>query len=83
MKPPSNWISTVIAGLALMATIVNAFVAHSSYLLSSTFRIFIRTGHVITQKISSYAMKPSASSIDKTVRPNGPVGVHRFFQSDQ
>jgi hypothetical protein len=34
VKPPSNWISTVIAGLALMATIVNAFVAHSSYLLN-------------------------------------------------
>ena len=26
-------------------------------------------------------MKPSASSIGKTVRPNGPVEAHRFFQS--
>ena len=28
-------------------------------------------------------MKRSASSIDKTVRPNGPVEAQRFFQSDQ
>jgi hypothetical protein len=27
-------------------------------------------------------MKRSASSIDKTVRPNGPVEVYRFFQSE-
>jgi hypothetical protein len=39
-------------------------------------------GHVINQKISSYAMKPSAPSIDETVRPSGPVEVHRFFESD-
>jgi len=38
---------------------------------------------VITQKISSLAMKRSASSIDRTVRPNGPVEAHRSFQSDQ
>lgn len=40
-------------------------------------------GQVITQKISSLAMKRNASSIDKTVRPNGPVEVQRSFQSDQ
>ena len=38
---------------------------------------------VIIQKISSWAMKRSASSIDRTVRPNGPVEAHRSFQSDQ
>ena len=40
-------------------------------------------GQVITQKISSWARKRRASSIDKMVRPNGPVEAHRFFQSDQ
>jgi DDE superfamily endonuclease len=38
---------------------------------------------VITQKISSWAMKRNASSSDRTVRPNGPVEAHRSFQSDQ
>ena len=53
-------------------------------ILSSTFSIFHPRGRqVITQKISSWAMKRSASSIDKTVRPNGPVEAHRSFQSDQ
>ncbi len=53
-------------------------------LLSSTFSIFHPRGRqVITQKISSWAMKRSASSIDRTVRPNGPVEAHRSFQSDQ
>jgi hypothetical protein len=47
----------------------------------SSFRL--ASGQVITQKISSQAVKRSASSIDKTVRPNGPVEAHRFFQSDQ
>jgi RNA-directed DNA polymerase len=28
-------------------------------------------------------LRRRASSIDKTVRPNGPVEAHRFFQSDQ
>jgi ribosomal peptide maturation radical SAM protein 1 len=54
--------------------------------LSSTFRISsfrLPSGQVITQKISSQAMKRSASSIAKTVRPNGPVEAHRFFQSEQ
>ena len=52
--------------------------------LSSTFSIFHRLGlQGITQKISSWAMKRSASSIDRTVRPNGPVEAHRSFQSDQ
>src|SRR5271163_227184 len=52
--------------------------------LSSTFSIFHPLGRqVITQKISSWAMKRSASSIDRTVRPNGPVEAHRSFQSDQ
>ena len=52
--------------------------------LSSTFSIFHPPGRqVITQKISSWAMKRSALSIDRTVRPNGPVEAHRSFQSDQ
>jgi hypothetical protein len=52
--------------------------------LSSTFSIFDPPGRqVITQKISPWAMKRSASSIDRTVRPNGPVEAHRSFQSGQ
>jgi hypothetical protein len=38
---------------------------------------------VMTQKISSEVMKRSASSIDKTVRPKGPVETHRSFHEDQ
>lgn len=55
-----------------------------AFVPSSTFSNFRGLdGQVISQKISSQAMKHSASSIDKTVRPNGPVEAQRFFQSDQ
>jgi hypothetical protein len=37
----------------------------------------------MAQKMSSQEMNWSASLIDKTVRPNGPVGAHLSFQSDQ
>jgi hypothetical protein len=36
-----------------------------------------------TQKMSSWAMKSSASSIGRTVRPKGLAAVHRSFQADQ
>ncbi|MGH7057671.1 MAG: histidine phosphatase family protein, partial [Acetobacteraceae bacterium] len=42
--------------------------------LSSTFRIF---GYDEAQKISSSAIRRSASLSGRTVRPNGPVGAHR------
>jgi hypothetical protein len=68
----------VVIGAGVVGT------ACASYLLSSTFRIFHpRCRQVITQKISSWAMNRSASSMERTVRPNGPVEAHRSFQSDQ
>jgi hypothetical protein len=51
--------------------------------LSSAFRISDRGGYMAAQKMSSVAMNWSASSIDRTERPNGPVLVHRSFHSDQ
>ncbi len=52
--------------------------------LSSTPAFFIPPGRqLMTQEISSWAMKHSASSINRTVRPNGPVEAHRSFRSYQ
>jgi hypothetical protein len=52
--------------------------------LSWTFRIFYRrAGYPAAQKMSSEAMKCSASSMGRMVRPNGPALVQRSFHSDQ
>ena len=56
----------------------------SIYVLSWTFRIFYRpAGYPAAQKMSSEAMKCSASSMGRMVRPNGPALVQRSFHSDQ
>ena len=53
-------------------------------ILSWTFRIFYRpAGYPAAQKMSSEAMKCSASSMGRMVRPNGPALVQRSFHSDQ
>jgi hypothetical protein len=68
---------SVNVGLVLIATVFLGW----HYLDFPHF--YPSSRQVITQKISSWAMKRSASSIDSTVRPNGPVEAHRSFQSDQ
>jgi len=74
----------VLKDIKALNDLVVQYLRNSNSALSSTFSIFHPRGRqVITQKISSWAMKRSASSIDKTVRPNGPVEAHRSFQSDQ
>jgi hypothetical protein len=74
----------VLKDIKALNDLVVQYLRNSNSALSSTFSIFHPRGRqVITQKISSWAMTRSASSIDKTVRPNGPVEAHRSFQSDQ
>jgi hypothetical protein len=51
--------------------------------LSSTLRIFVRLFQTPAQKIDASAMMRTACSTGAAVRPKGPNGIHRSFQSDQ
>ena len=51
--------------------------------LSSTLRIFSRLLQTPVQKIAASAMMRTACSMGAAVRPKGPNGAHRSFQSDQ
>src|ERR1019366_5059153 len=50
---------------------------------SSTLRIFVRLFQTPAQKIDASAMMRTACSTGAAVRPKGPNGAHRSFQSDQ
>ena len=79
-------ISTALSGYNAAITRLDVSVSNIANQSSTQLdfpHFYPRAGQVITQKISSWAMKRSASSIDRTVRPKGPVDAHRSFQSDQ
>ena len=51
--------------------------------LGSTLRIFSHLLQTPAQKIAASAMMRTACSMGAAVRPKGPNGAHRSFQSDQ
>jgi hypothetical protein len=54
-----------------------------THFLSSTLRILSRLLQTPAQKIAASAMMRTACSTGAAVRPKGPNGTHRSFQSDQ
>jgi len=73
-----------LSGTRITADLSRASLRNAKFKDSdSTLRIFVRLFQTPAQKIDASAMMRTACSTGAAVRPKGPNGIHRSFQSDQ